>query len=46
MATDDLVYDSRVSVDDPGDRFVPEGFYLDNDGIDRVPESHIAFTDE
>ncbi|MFC1607056.1 DUF4159 domain-containing protein [Candidatus Latescibacterota bacterium] len=45
VGTDDLDYDAQVTVDDDKP-FVPDGFYLDDDGIERVPDGYISLTDE
>ena len=44
--TGDILYEPEARVQGGDERFIPEGFFLEDDGIERVPDGHIPFTDE
>ena len=44
--TGDMAYDSDLPVTVEDGRFVPDGFFLEDDGIERVPDRHILLKDE
>ena len=46
VETGDLVYDSELPLTVEDDRYVPDGLFLEDDGISRVPDRHISLKDE